>query len=233
MTRQLRRQWIVGIALVALMFAATAEEPLSAQQRQRAPLSLRALGMGGAAVALPGDDQPFHYNPALMARIKKPRFNILEARVRMNSAMLDYIRFVRNNLQELKKLSDDDPEKQNEILNDALKLAGLRAVMNGDLNLLSFKNPYWGAGLFSHTGGSGQVFAGASGLPVVESNLYSKVSGIVSFATLRQTHSLVELKNKPNHSPSHEIGRDWTLSRSKPWGNVIQGCRECRSATRQ
>lgn len=151
--------------------------------------SPKAMGMGGAGVAVLSQDHIFFYNPAQLNRLRRGRLTIIDAQVIFNNNLLDQIDFYNSHQDEFENLDDFSDEQTTEFFQEATSLVKKRALagFSGPLPLnLMMRN--FGVGLFTRGSVDYQMRTGASGIPIVNASLQAGlltiVSGSYGFKTL-------------------------------------------------
>ena len=145
--------------------------------------SPRSLGMGGAALAVIGDENPFFYNPAILNHLPNARLNILDARFGFNKSFFDQLSYYYDHEKEFKdveKLSDAEKEK---FYNQTLDLARKKAHLSiyGPLPV-NYVRRNFGAGVFNRAALDYRIFGGASGIPNVDLAIQGDVLTMVSLS---------------------------------------------------
>jgi hypothetical protein len=145
--------------------------------------NLRSLGMGGAAVAVPAEDNVFFYNPAFLRSLMYKRINLVDVTLRINKSVLDQYNFYRHHQDEINAIESLSNEQLTNLYATALAEAqkvGLITV-NGPLSA-HVLTPYAGAGVFTEGSVSYEIFEGATGLPLVDVRLRGDVQVMAAFA---------------------------------------------------
>ncbi|MDQ7051814.1 MAG: hypothetical protein Q9P14_02535 [candidate division KSB1 bacterium] len=174
------------LTIFALMVSLVLGSELQAQNQalQRMISSnLRTLGMGGAAVAVPISDNPFFYNPALLAGVGRARLNLVDLRFRFNQAFFDQLKFYRDHREQINDTENLTPEEQNQLFSEALQEAQKLAnvIVDGPLPI-NYVQRNFGIGLFTQGDLQYEIFAGASGLPVLNVALKTNIALMTGYA---------------------------------------------------
>jgi hypothetical protein len=152
--------------LVGLLWIATGVE---AGTPGLSILSPRALGMGGAAVAVRGMEDPFFINPALLHFNTASRLTLFDTRLGFNDNMRQIYRFYRNNKEDIDNIDQLSDARRNELYSEALRYAlePARLLVQGPLPV-SYVRPNFGIGFFSQAIVDAEIFQGAAGIPIVD-----------------------------------------------------------------
>ncbi len=145
--------------------------------------NLRALGMGGAAVAIPAEDNILFYNPALLRALKYNRVNLVDLSLRLNQGVLDQINFYRDHRDQINNLDNLSEAEKNALYADALAEAQKLGIFTIEGPLpVHFLTPHFGAGAFSAGNVSYEIFEGAAGLPLVDMRFRGDVQVMAAYA---------------------------------------------------
>ncbi|MCI0696097.1 conjugal transfer protein TraF [candidate division KSB1 bacterium] len=145
--------------------------------------NLRSLGMGGAAVAVPAEDNILFYNPALLRSLRYNRINLLDVTLRINNSVIDQYNFYRHHQDEIDAIESLSNEQLTNLYATALAEAqklGLITV-NGPVSA-HVLTPRAGAGVFTEGTVSYEIFEGAAGLPVVDARVRGDVQVMAALA---------------------------------------------------
>lgn len=145
--------------------------------------SPKAIGMGGAGVAVLSQDHIFFYNPAQLNRLKYGRMTIIDFQVSFNKNLWDQIDFYNTHQDEFKNLEDFSDDQTTKFFKEASNLAKKRAQVgfSGPVALnMMVKN--FGIGLFTRADVDYQMKTGASGIPIINASLQADFLGIASAA---------------------------------------------------
>jgi hypothetical protein len=145
--------------------------------------NLRSLGMGGAAVAIPSEDNILFYNPALLRCMRYNRINLIDVNLRINNSVIDQYNFYRHHQDEINAIESLSDVQLTNLYSTALAEArklGLITV-NGPLSA-HVLTPYAGAGVFTEGTVSYEIFEGAAGLPLVDARIRGDVQVMAAFA---------------------------------------------------
>ncbi|MDZ7268788.1 MAG: hypothetical protein ONB48_13700 [candidate division KSB1 bacterium] len=138
--------------------------------------NVRALGMGGAAVAVAGQDNVFFFNPALLTTLRYPRFNLVDLSLRMNTHVLDQYRFYQDHRDQLNNINALSATELNALYRQALAAAQQQAVIGVDGPMpLHFLSRHLGLGVFSTGRATYEIFEGATSIPLVDVRLQGDV----------------------------------------------------------
>lgn len=157
--------------------------------------NVRSLAMGGAGVALRSNENPLFHNPALLNFIPKRKITLIDFRVRFNQQFYDDYAFIRDNQDRFNNVNDMSDSEQNEFFLDILDQVQKPAQLslNGPVQM-QFLQPGYGFALVTEGTGMGEVFSGASGLPIADIQFYGETLIIGGYGI-----SLVGMLPRPLH----------------------------------
>ncbi|MGH7493360.1 MAG: conjugal transfer protein TraF [bacterium] len=145
--------------------------------------NLRAMGMGGAAVAIPAEDNILFYNPALLRALKYNRINLVDLSLRLNQEVLDQLNFYKDHQDQLDDFDNLSDAEKNALYADALAEAQKLGIFTVEGPLpVHFLTPRFGAGAFSAGNVSYEIFEGAAGLPLVDMRFRGEVQVMGAYA---------------------------------------------------
>lgn len=145
--------------------------------------NLRALGMGGAAVAIPAEDNILFFNPALLRALKYNRFNLVDLSLRLNQGVLDQLSFYRNHQDQFDNFDSLSEAEKNALYAEALAEAQKLGIFTVEGPLpVHFLTPRFGAGAFSAGNVSYEIFEGATGLPLVDMRFRGDLQAMAAYA---------------------------------------------------
>ncbi|NUM74781.1 conjugal transfer protein TraF [candidate division KSB1 bacterium] len=145
--------------------------------------NVRSLGMGGAAVAVAGEDNIFFYNPALLTTLRYPRFNVVDVSVRLNTNALDQYQFYRDHREEFNNIARLNNTELNDLYRQALDAAQQQAIINVEGPApIHFLSRHFGAGIFSAGNAAYEMFEGATGIPIIDTRLRGDIQMMASLA---------------------------------------------------
>ncbi len=145
--------------------------------------NLRSLGMGGAAVAVPSEDNILFYNPALLRSLKYNRINLIDVTLRINSSVIDQYNFYRHHQDEINDIESLSNQQLQNLYATALDEAQKIGIItvNGPLSA-HVLTPNAGAGVFTEGNVSYEIFEGATGLPLVDARIRGDLQLMAAFA---------------------------------------------------
>ncbi len=144
----------------------------SAQELPRMVVyNVRALGMGGAAVAVAGEDNVFFFNPALLTTLRYPRFNLVDLNLRLNTNALAQYHFYQDHRDQLSNINRLSAEELNNLYREALSATQQQAFVGVEGPLPHVLSRRVGLGLFSGGQVRYEIFEGAIGIPLVDVRL--------------------------------------------------------------
>jgi len=134
--------------------------------------NVRALGMGGAAVAVAGEDNVFFFNPALLTTLRYARFNLVDLSLRVNTHALNQYRFYQDHRDQLNNISRLSTDELNGLYREALDAAQRQAIVGVEGPVpIHFLSRHLGLGVFSAGQATYEIFAGATGIPLLDARL--------------------------------------------------------------
>jgi len=166
--------------LLALLSLATASE---AGVPRFAILSPRALGMGGAVVAVPGGEDLFFYNPALFNLNRRTRLTLVDTRLGFNDNLRQVYGFYRNNKDDIDNIDQLSDQRRNELYSEALvyALEPAHLLVQGPLPI-NYVRPNFGIGVFSQAIVDAEILQGAAGVPIVDFAFRGDAQVMASFS---------------------------------------------------
>ncbi len=173
---------VISFTLIIFWVLAMVVDSAAQNDRYFIP-SPRALGMGGAGVAVLATDHVFFYNPAQLNRFKSGRLTILDLQMIFNQGLLKQIEFVQKHQAEFQEMKDFGDEATNKFLEEAMSLIQQRA-------LAGFSGPFplniigrnWGGGFFTRANVDYQFQQGASTIPAIDATVQADLLLIGAFA---------------------------------------------------
>ncbi|KAA3656120.1 MAG: hypothetical protein DWQ10_16130 [Calditrichaeota bacterium] len=168
---------------------------VGAQTGRTTNWNVRSLAMGGAGVALRSNENPLFHNPALLNFVQKRKITLVDFRVRFNQQFYDDYSFIRDNQEKFNNVNEMSDSEQNAFFVDVLEQVQKPAQLslNGPLQM-QFLQPGYGLAIVTEGSGTGEVFSGASGLPIADIQFYGETLIIGGYGI-----SLVGLMPRPLH----------------------------------
>lgn len=216
---QLRLRWLLSLfnlgilGLVPFCWGQAFQE--TARSYQKSPA---ILGMGGAGVALPNQDQVFFYNPAGLPSVaqKRVRYSFLGLQAELSKSAITTLQFTQDRLvpaltDGLDQLSDEDLKA---LYRDALTTfrkegLGVQAVpvLPAFVLRLSARTAL-GFGVFGDAKAEVNLMDGGAGIPVVIAQTQGDATALVGLGsalpsglslggTVKYTQRFMSVKNKP------------------------------------
>ncbi len=169
--------------LLAFSFGILPAQAQDSELPRMALRNLRALGMGGAAVAIPAEDNILFNNPALLRALKYNRVNLIDLSLRLNQGVLDQINFYRDHKDQIDNIDNLSDAEKNALYADAVAEAQKLGIVTIEGPLpVHFLTPRFGAGAFSAGNVSYEIFEGATGLPLVDVRLRGDLQAMAAYA---------------------------------------------------
>ncbi|MBN1351342.1 conjugal transfer protein TraF [candidate division KSB1 bacterium] len=158
----------IPLMIIILLIMLSCSMSLLAQNERYVMRSPRAMGMGGAGLAVLSPDHVFFYNPAQLNRLTRNKFTLVDARICFNKNLLDQLDFYNKYSEQIKNLNDFSDDETSAFFDEASEIIKKRVIAEfaGPVPInLVVRN--FGVGFFTGAAVDYRMKTGASSIPLV------------------------------------------------------------------